>query len=522
MSEFKKFICGFIILFFSFAGSGATSIEQAKPKYELSLHKVAKNYGHYKTRSRAKAAGAKAAGMAKAGLSSAGKVFAHQGQTIIFIMALTALDLVKQHVEDAYLTTGTNDIDGELLLEHITKASHMVVNSGEVWGGIYGAGATSLAGLAPMMLINNIINKSSTKPLFKQLMIRGMGTMVGFLGWELGGTLFSEAVELIEDQDDYEMALNFGSLMVSFVNFRDSPEDSENKRVARLIFSNMKKIVFEEEKLRDLWLYNTWRHHIATGEFVTIVSAMVAAGTLSAMYFPTLPSIAVGLLSGTIGGVAYVLAPKSHLERLTYGFQVARENIWRSGFDTNGFGHKVRRQVMSILSNVIKNKEQMPSLLSYPSKPKAKNKMMTVYFEQLFSIDAKISLEKLKRRKARNYENRDGASEFHHNIKVLKTEYLAVLDKMLSLYREECIYLETSIKETGLVQLLYDEKKMDDFPLLNDIQHDYNRSKTVLKFLEYFKELALESERSELYDDLMYRFDYFGFDQDFLLQVFTE
>lgn len=126
----------------------------------------------------------------------------HQGQALILIMILTGVDLVRQHVSNSQIAR--EPINTELLLKHAGEAAEHIINSGEIWSSLAGASMSSGLSAKPIAIINEIIHNSSSRGLFKNILKSGIATFIMFMGWEIGGQLYREGVEMISDSNDYE------------------------------------------------------------------------------------------------------------------------------------------------------------------------------------------------------------------------------------------------------------------------------------------------------------------------------
>lgn len=413
------------------------------------------------------------------------QLIGHQAQTILLIMILSGVDLVRSHYENAKLLQ--NDIDKKELQENIITAAELIVNSGEIWSSMMGAAATTPINIASMHLIRSILGDSESKLIFKRLIASGMGTLITFIGWEIGGQLFNEAAMSFEDEEDFQKVESLGHLIRDAHKDGFSP-DSKNTQLLKQLIGSMKNILFKDADLRSKLLYNAWRHRIATGEFVTLVTAMATASTLGSALFPGAGTI-VGIMFGLTGGVIAILAPEEFTSTLTSYLKEARRLFWNSFHDNTDdteFGFQVRKKIMKIVSDTITKNKPMPPALIFPNNSTAKNKIMTTYFEELWGLYQKILMLKHKINVAIEVRNFKSVIANEKDLESKKQHYHMLLEKMTRFYQKEYEYLLNGIKTHSLIR--YNNEEMyKKYPILQDIFRAYYNTENMLITLSELK-----------------------------------
>ncbi len=507
-----------ILIFITLLSHQSQAQIHTPTKGQSFLEKITLNYGGWRAARFTKKAARKST---RASNRYTNNVLAHQGQAILLIMILTGVDLVRQHVEQSNLTLET--IDKDLLASHIKEAAGHVVNSGEIWSSLIGAGVVSGISAKPLQIINSLIQNGTSNGMLKKFLQAGISTFVTFIGWELGGQLYTEAVELIEDESDYQKAQGLGTLLgrsLKYGIFLHTADSADDWRVLKVVFNNMMKILWHNHELRNLWLYNAWRKRIATGEFVTLVTSMVTAGVVGTTLFPGAGTIA-GMMFGVSGGVLSLFIPHEYKNQITRGIKSTRHAFWRIGHDTKGFGFKVRKQVIRIASTVIKKNQPMPPMLHYPKNSKSENKIMSIHFETLFILESIIQSTKAKIELGEKSGNTVATEELRQELILFEQSFLHTLDEIVKFYKNEYEYLSTAVSKTGLNEF-NNVDKISQYPILKNIFDDINASKNFLDVFNSFKVMALEKEQSKDYLKMLHRFYIFGFEKKILLNILNE
>ena len=438
----------------------------------------------------------------------------HQGQTILLLMILSGVDLVKQHYTKAEILN--TDIDSEEFFSHVSMAAEHILVSGEVWGSLVGAGAASVAAAKPLSVFNEFIKNTQSRAIFKNVIIAGISSFIAFIGWEFGGQLYREARELLEYEDDYNMAQNLmgmiGKSLKNGLNLEQT--GSEEWRVLKLIFGNMKDILWSHQELRDRLIYNTWRTKIATGEFVSMLSSMVTSSAVGSTLFPGAGTVA-GMCFGLVGGVGAVFVPENIKTDITGALSVGRRRFWSAG---KSLGDGVRKQVVDIAVKTIKNKDPMPSMLKFPRNHNALNKISTTHFEALYKLNNKLQRLHKGIFAATDIRNFRTVIKLEKELKEVEKDYAKNLDSIIDLYHQETIFLEQIIKESG-ISIYKTPELVKKYPIINEVFDEYKRVHLAVMALDYFREASVleKTDSHSNHSKALRRIYLFGFDIDLFL-----
>lgn len=258
--------------------------------------------------------------------SSATEVAVHQAQILVLLIILAGVDVVKQEYQLSGLKNEPTDFDD--LMKNCGLAAEHIINSGSTWTAIIGAGAASAASAPGMKLIKLILGDSSSRVIFKQLVQSGIASFITFLGWELGTQLWQQSLYMLPTQQEYTAAQNLKLVLGDL--FSQKVLDPSSALLINKIFANMGRILFEDSDLRNNWLYNTWRLKIATGEFATLVTAMVSASVAGTAIFPGAGTLG-GLMFGIAGGTLALFIPQKTKDSITTGLQEVRLRLNTAG-----------------------------------------------------------------------------------------------------------------------------------------------------------------------------------------------
>jgi hypothetical protein len=271
-----------------------------------------------KVRATEKAAAAKSS-IAESAVQNLG----HQGQALVLILIISGIEIVHQQIKMAKLKK--QELNYSELTELAGKAADQILLGGSVYSSMIGAGTIAGVSYKPIQVINQFIGNQNTKPIFKSLLQSGIVSFITFTGWEMGGQLWSEAKELIENEADYARAERLGPVLLgSLQSLVSTNQDfQDDLRVLKVVFGNMARILVADNDLRNLWLYNTWRMRIATGGFLAIVTAMVSAGVVGTTLFPGAGTLG-GMCFGIVGGTLALFVPEQIKDGVTDSVASAR------------------------------------------------------------------------------------------------------------------------------------------------------------------------------------------------------
>ena len=245
------------------------------------------------------------------------EVMGHQIQTLLLMMIITGVEIVRSNIDIAHLKR--ENVSPDEIARMSAEAAEQILLGGGTWSSILGMGVVARTAKRPLAWLKSYIDGAVTRPILKSLLTSGITSFITFAGWEVGGQLFEEARELIDDDADYDRAANVVSRIFG------AALSADDRRVLGLLLGNAFQIVVTDHELRSLWLYNAWRMRIATGHFATLVSSMVSAGAVGTAVFPGAGTIA-GLGFGAVGGVLSLAVPERGNARITDDLAATRIN----------------------------------------------------------------------------------------------------------------------------------------------------------------------------------------------------
>jgi hypothetical protein len=255
-------------------------------------------------------------GLAEKLAYSAAQHVVDAGQTIIMVgisagVQAVALELKKEHLEG-------KPIDPKHLEELSIAAVKRLLADGGLYSAMASSGIFGALGQKPLKILQAVLENEGSKKIFANLLESGISSFLANAGWEAGSELWTQATHLIRDDKDYERAKNLAGV------FAGAARGNENdKRILGILTNNIAQILLFNDDLRMMWLYNSWRLHVATGKFVVQVSSMVAAGAIGTALFPGAGTLA-GMMFGAVGGAIPNLVPDEWKEDITEGFRTAR------------------------------------------------------------------------------------------------------------------------------------------------------------------------------------------------------
>ena len=247
------------------------------------------------------------------------------GHAALFLLTITGIDIVAEDLAKNGLSLSA--IDPAELERHASAASDKILGSGQVWTSLGASAVLSRTLQRPIGILAELASQSRGRSQFAQLLTNSIKTSVSFVGWEFGSQLCTEAGLLVESQADYkrlQSTFQVGRGAIKSVLFKSvNAQDENDRRLAALMLGNLLRVLILDQNLTRAWFNNTWRLHIMTGEFATMLSTMVASGALGSAIFPGGGTF-VGLLFGLAGiGVAMVI-PQQPKDEITYSLQGIR------------------------------------------------------------------------------------------------------------------------------------------------------------------------------------------------------
>ena len=385
----------------------------------------------------------------------------HQGQALLLIMIISGIEIVRQEIEMSKLKKQSLDISE--LTDLAGKAADRILLGGSIYSSMIGAGVLGGISYKPLQVINQLISSQNSRAIFKSLLQSGIVSFITFTGWEMGGQLWTEARELIQNEADYEMSERLGPILLGslFSVASNSQSSQDDLRVFKEIVGNMVRILVTDNDLRNLWLYNTWRMRIATGGFVTIVSAMVGAGAAGTALFPGAGTLA-GLCFGVVGGTLALLIPDNIKEGITNSFASARNYLGTQ-----------RSQTMQLQLKEINWQDNNPFPLDTASDQRLANARVylrrmqsyredavTAQFETLYRNYSRLNVLRGNKKVASTSNNSDAIQEIdskiHDTISLIK-ENVSSLEIFYKTESEKLNGLKPKAKNASLVALEAEE-----------------------------------------------------------------
>ncbi len=242
-------------------------------------------------------------------------------QTGVLIWILSGFHHAQYLIRQARLEK--QDLTPSDFAEIAEQSAEHVMKNGELIMGFLGGEATGVAGDYPVRMLTAILSKKVSSQIFQQLVHSGIHSLIVFGGWELGGQLWSDAIRMLPNELHQKAEKNFWAV------WGDS-------QMRNLVLGNMWKLLYTDPELRSALFYNTWRHRIATGDFISLVVCMTVAGVVGTAIFG--PVGILGCLAfGLVGGFADMAISQEFKEYITIGIKFTRVdwNYYWKGRNTN-------------------------------------------------------------------------------------------------------------------------------------------------------------------------------------------
>ncbi|MBS1970309.1 MAG: hypothetical protein JSU04_08370 [Bdellovibrionales bacterium] len=515
-----------ILLAFGFAlNLSATALAEASTPTAsaTSLTKVSRSYGkHFKNASQRglnRASTKKASQEITAGNSN---VIMQTGQTLMMMMILSGVDLVRQSVTQSKLKN--QPIDQKTLLEKSAEAAEYILNDGHIWASLASAGAVGKAAKKPLQIFDQMVDSSTSRPILKDLLKSGIATFITFMGWEMGNQLYTEATEMLECDCEYERAQNLMPLLINSLRNGLIPPDEQSQKdweLLQKIFGNMMKILIHDDDLRNLWLYNTWRTRIATGEFVTMVSSMATASAIGTTLFPGAGTLG-GLMFGVVGGTVALYIPEEKKDEITESIQDIRSKFWLAGDDRGPFfDHK--KNVLSLLMNCIPQQTDCPPLLKFNFQSKAVENMASISFEKIFRYESRLQSYSTMKDTAEKSGNTEYTKAYTNKINLIQKQYRETLQDLKAMYGKELQETDALAQQYNLKSLMTDAN-LKRYPQLKQYADYRAKVAKINSFLNDFANSGLQDmgHESRDYMSTAYSLYFSGFKEQELLKSLEE
>lgn len=350
---------------------------------------------------------------------------AHTGQTFTLLWILASIEAVRQQAKMKPLQAQTDSN-----LQIISNVGSEMVNNFEILSSMVGASAINVPMTKPLELINQLIGSKVTSPYMAKLLGTGAASFVTFVGWEAGSRLWQEATLQLEDEQDIKIAQN-----LKFTEILRGRASADDQRVFRLVFrSAFEILLFGRPELTKNWIYNTWRLNIATGDFITTLTAMVAAGVAAGSLAPgagNFLGFVFGLVGGLAGGAVAIMIPHYYKATITDGIRRLRIDYAKAGLLAN------RKEIQEIADDYSNRSRTatLPRLLATQlqdvlnRRRALREQMGTVYMEQIYEAYVRLQeadvilslIESLKEPKKAVAVNQDSVGQATANAEKIES-----------------------------------------------------------------------------------------------------
>ncbi len=379
------------------------------------------------------------------------------GQTLLLIMTLTAIDLTHQEIKNR---KGKGTFKASDLANIASVSVSAILDNPSIYAGILGAGGIGVA-QKPASLLTKILTQPKLLRALRPLLTKLVTTTVTFVGWEFGSQLWTEASLRLQSDADVKRATSVsglgGGLARTFMK-AGSTEDRENARVANLMAKEMVYILLHAPTLRA-WFDNTLRTRVMTGEFSTLLTSMIAAGTIGTAIFPGAGTVA-GALFGLAGGVVAMFLPQGFKDNITDRFQVAR--AWKLQYSMMSNRLTLEDSIVPVRFIWAASKAEViaQARKALQNRHALRSKLATIYWE------------KLRRTVLRFNEKQLTDDQFNSQFESLYTS-------VVNIYKND-------IREIAKLSLLcLDSRPPSEIPKLIEIES--TRLKLLVRYHEEFK-----------------------------------
>jgi hypothetical protein len=325
------------------------------------------------------------------GIERAGKATvkssSHLSSTLIIIGIISYIEAIHQKGEINKLS-GLNE--SALNKELMGTVATELVNSFDLYMAILGGATIGKTLSKPIQVMQGLLKNSTSRTLTAKLLASGLQSYLTFVGWEIGGQLWQEAIYLLDNANEIEAAQNLKVFKLLSGN-----GTANEKIIFTKLLDNMFLILnLGDPQFAQSLIYNTWRLRIATGDFMTIVTAMFTAGTVAGSLAPgggTVIGALFGLTGGVIGGTLAVYTPEPIKTSITSGFQSAR--MWFSQGGIQQTAYDIDRDLDYLnysQSKELKDNVLFALKLHLTERSKSRNDYMTATLERYYTERVKI------------------------------------------------------------------------------------------------------------------------------------
>ncbi len=447
--------------------------------------------------------------------------FMHQGQTFILIIIVSIVEIVRQEI--IYSNLALNSLTREQIKEKIDEATEKILLGGDIWAAMFGATATSRLGAKPLALIQALIMDLNTRMVFKQILTNGAFTLVTFVGWEFGVSVFEKARGRLSPSE-FEETEHFIALMWSV--FMDGKHQTHEAQLVRKVFRKAFVIFFSDPDLR----YNTFRHQIFTGEFINLVSALTLAATASASVgaavggaigtaiAPIVGTAAgagtgavVGWLFGFVGvgaGLSLTLfIPDQYTDTISNSIANARRsfiNFYHG--DLPGSRNQIQHDINKAYNSIVNtNGVAFHPHFRFSENPHHYNLLIDIYLEKLFRVESRISGFLGKQTVATIAGNTTALPEINTNLAYYEDLKLQIFKDLLDFYPQRVRQLFSNTNYLNLMSL---EEPSNQYAQ-SFISSVRSYGTNILHLTNFFVSLALSAATNDIENEDYLNYRYF-------------
>lgn len=247
------------------------------------------------------------------------------GHGLLFVMTIAGIDLLIQEIRKEGLNS--QSLSPSKLYEIASKVAIEVVNSGQTLTALVSATVFASVSQKPAEILTKMLVDPASKKMLASMIASSIVSTVGFLSWEFGAQLWTNASLMIEDKADYQrLTQAFGVGTGSFralLHLNPTAADANDLRIAREMLSNILTILFFDRNLLSKWFDDTWRLRVMTGESISFLTLTFAGTTAGSMILPVGGTF-VGFM---FGFAAATLVPRSVNNAITYSLKTLRAQI---------------------------------------------------------------------------------------------------------------------------------------------------------------------------------------------------
>lgn len=269
--------------------------------------------------------------LAKLAHSRPAEMSAHLGQTLLFLLVVTGVELVQKELK----ARGEGKPSEESLLYLAGIAAQELLNNGSTYMAVLGAAVADLGLSYPAQALSAWLVDPKSRPLMYQTLVRSIVSTGSLVGWEVGMSLWNEAAYLLETTEEYERSKSlFGMGLGALRGLTYSSQSSDlfDRKVAKNMLVNIVRVALLEQDLRSKWIDNTFRTRIMTGETALLAAVLTATG-VGTMYLPGGGTVA-GFIFGVVGIVIVINLPEYIKDSITSGLHGVRLHLNRGRLST--------------------------------------------------------------------------------------------------------------------------------------------------------------------------------------------